>query len=117
MLARLLIVAGLAAFASLDRNPLVWLVAKIGLSPSPLERLFSLRGPFSGMTEATWQLTEFDFHASLRANVLTIPLLAAATLCVLTWTRPRMRTRRAEFGAAAALLAAAAVNNLAPRFF
>jgi hypothetical protein len=113
---RLLIVAGLAAFASIDRNPVVRLQAELGLSPSPLERLFGLRGPFSGMTEATWRLTELDVGASLRANVLTMPLLAAAACCILAWARPQLRTRRAELAAAAIMLAACLVNNLAPRF-
>lgn len=69
------------------------------------------------MTEATWRLTELDFGASLRANILTVPLLAAATFCIVTWTRPRMRTQRAELMVAAAALAATAVNNVAPRLF
>lgn len=110
---RLIIVAGLAAFASIDSNPLVRLQAQLGLSPSPLERLFGVRGPFSGMTEATWRLTELDLGASLRANVLAIPLLAAVTASILLWRRPRMRTRSHEMAVAAVALAAAAINNAA----
>lgn len=116
VLVRLAIVAALAAFASLDSNPLVRLQAEIGLSPSPLERFFGVRGPFSGMTEATWRLTELDLGGSLRANLLAIPLLGAVTLAILLWKRPRMRTRRHEVAAIGLALAAAAINNAAPAF-
>jgi hypothetical protein len=114
---RALIVAALAAFASLDRNPLVRLQAELGLSPSPLERLSGMRGPFSGMTESTWRLMQLDMGASLRANVLTVPLLALAAGCILLWARPRIRSRRHEIAVLMTLLAATAINNAATRLF
>lgn len=111
---RLALLAAFAAFAGLDHNPLVRFQAWVGLSPSPLERFFGLRGPFSGMTEATYRLVHLDLPASLQANVLTIPFLAAASWCLLAWKAPRMRSRRDEYVAFAILLAAIAINNLAP---
>jgi hypothetical protein len=110
---RLLLLASLIAFAGLDHNPLVRLEAWAGLSPSPLERFLGVKGPFSGMTEATYRLVHLDLAASLRANVLTIPLLAAAAWCLIAWTAPRLRTRGQEHLFFAGALAATAINNAA----
>jgi hypothetical protein len=104
----------LGLFASLERNPLVRLEAVLGLSPSPLERLLGMRGPFSGMTEATMRLVHLDIQGSLRANVLTIPFLGAVTLAVLFWSWPRMTSRRREYEVLGLALAATAVNNAVP---
>ena len=109
---RLLLLASLIAFAGLERNPLVRLEAWAGLSPSPLERYLGLKGPFSGMTEATYRLVHLDLSGSLRANVLTMPLLAAAAWCLMWWTAPRLRTRGQEYLFFAGALLAAAINNV-----
>jgi hypothetical protein len=111
---RLLLLAALIAFAGLDHNPLVRLEAWLGLSPSPLERFAGVRGPFSGMTEATYQLTHLNFGESLRANVLTLPLLLFATACLLLWRTPRLSTRRREYAFFAMAVGAGVINNLAP---
>lgn len=66
------------------------------------------------MTEATARLADLDLAGSLRANVLTVPLLAAATLAILLWKWPRIRTRRSELYVLAGAVAAIAVNNLVP---
>ncbi|MBV9881421.1 MAG: DUF2752 domain-containing protein [Sphingomonadaceae bacterium] len=109
---RLLLLAGLVAFAGLDHNPLVRFEAWAGLSPAPLERFFGLRGPFSGMTEASYRLVHLDLAGSLRANVLTVPLLAAAAWCLVLWTAPRLRTRGQEYLFLGGAVVAAAINNL-----
>jgi hypothetical protein len=106
----------LAAFASLDRNPVVRLEAKLGLSPSPLERLFGIRGLFSGMTEATYQLVRLNFGRSLESNILVVPVLGAITLCILLWTRPKLDTRRREIAFFTLVLAGVAINNVAPLY-
>lgn len=104
-------------FVRLDQNPLVRLEAVLGLSPSPLERLFGIRGPFSGMTEATYQLAHGHVGASLAANVLTIPFWAAVLAMILRWSAPRIATRRGEYVALAMIVAATIINNVAPRWF
>lgn len=111
---RLLLLAALIGFARLDHNPLVRLEARLGLSPSPLERFFGLRGPFSGMTEATYRLVHLDLAGSLRANILTVPLLAFVVWCLLRWTAPRLRMHRQELACLAIILAGTLINNLVP---
>lgn len=110
---RLCLIALLAAFASLDRNPVVRLEAALGLSPSPLER-FGIRGLFSGMTEATYQLVRLDFGRALAANILVVPVIGAIFLCILLWTKPKLDTRRRELIFFALVLAGIAINNVAP---
>jgi hypothetical protein len=104
----------LAAFAALDRNPVVWLEARLGLSPSPLERLFGIRGFFSGMTEATYRLTRLDLFGASRANILVYPFLAAVVAAILLWRRPRLTTRKQELAFFAVAVAGTAINNIVP---
>ena len=113
---RIVLIALLAAFAGLDRNPVVRLEAKLGLSPSPLERLFGIRGLFSGMTEATYQLVRLDLGRALAANILVVPVIAAFALCILLWTRPKLDSRRREIAFFALVLAGVAINNVAPLY-
>ena len=112
--ARLLLLGALAGFAALDHNPLVRLEAILGLSPSPLERLFGIRGFFSGMTEATYRLTRLDVIGAGQANILVFPVLAAAVTAILLWRWPKIRTRGQEFAVFAAAVAGTAINNIVP---
>jgi hypothetical protein len=94
--ARLVGAVGIIWFFSLDRNPLVRLEGRLGLSPCPLERYFHVKSAFSGMTEGVYQLVHMNFEASLRANCLS-PLAVLACLgIVITGYRPRIRGRRQE---------------------
>ena len=111
---RLLLLGALAAFAALDRNPLVWLEARLGLSPSPLERLFGIRGFFSGMTEATHRLTKLDLVGAGEANILVFPVIAATAAAILLWRRPRLSTRRQELAFFAVAVGGTAINNIVP---
>lgn len=111
---RLLLLGALAAFAALNDNPLVRLETRLGLSPSPLERLFGIRGFFSGMTEATHRLTRFDLVGAGQANILVYPVLAAAAAAILLWRRPRIRSRRDELAILAIAAAGTAINNIVP---
>jgi hypothetical protein len=111
---RLGLIALLAAFVSLDRNPVVRLEAKLGLSPSPLESLFGIRGLFSGMTEASYQLVRLDLGQALAANVLVIPVLGAMATCILLWSRPKLDSRKREILFFVLVLAGIAINNVAP---
>ncbi len=85
-----------------NENPLVRLEAWLGLSPSPLEKLFGIKGLFSGMTEEMFRLAHGEFWGSLQSNALT-PLAALAIIaCIVTGYRPRVGTGREEalfFGA------------------
>jgi hypothetical protein len=67
---RLMVLATLGWFISLDRNPLVRLEAVLGLSPSPLEKLFGVKGLFSGITEGMHRLVYGDVTGALAANIL-----------------------------------------------
>lgn len=109
--ARAAVLAGAWAFAALERNPVVRLEAWLGLSPSPLEKLIGIRGPFSGMTEGVHQLARGDLHAALAANVLTPFAVAVFVGVVASGRRPRLRTRAQEAGfLGAAVLATVFVN-------
>ena len=112
--ARLLLLGALAAVAALDNNPLVRLEAQLGLSPSPLERIFGIRGFFSGMTEATHRLTEFDLVGAAQANILVFPFLGACAAAILLWRRPRIRTRGQELAFLAAAVGGTVINNIVP---
>ena len=114
LLFRLLLVGLLAVLASLDRNPLVLLEAKLGLSPSPLERFFKIRGFFSGMTEAAHRLSRLDFVGAAQANLLVYPTIAAFALMILTWRAPKLRTRTQEFSFFEMVVAGTALNNVLP---
>ncbi len=67
----------IGVFASLQRNPLVRFEAILGLSPSPLERIFGIKGAFSGMTEGVFQLSRGHVVQAFQANVFSFafPLL------------------------------------------
>lgn len=86
-----------ALFVSLDRNPVVALIAKLGLSPSPLERLFGIKGMFSGMTEGMFRLVHGDIAGAIAANVLTPAFAVVFVSCVAIGYRPQIRTRQQEW--------------------
>ena len=83
-------------FVSLDRNPVVVLIAKLGLSPSPPERLFGVKGMFSGMTEGMFRLVHGDIAGAIAANVLTPAFAAVIVICVVVGYRPQIKTRKQE---------------------
>jgi hypothetical protein len=115
LLFRLCLLVALLWFVSLDRNPIVVLQSRLGLSPSPLERLFGIKGPFSGMTEGIHRLAHGDLSGAISANVVT-PFFAAITvMCVLIGYRPQVRTRRQEaLFFLAVILLSVLVNVAAP---
>ncbi|MEA3040768.1 MAG: hypothetical protein QOC65_257 [Sphingomonadales bacterium] len=114
MWVRATIVAFLAWFATIDYNPVVVLQARLGLSPSPLERLVGIRGMFSGMTEATHRLVHLEVLAAIRSNILVVPTLAAIVLCIVTWNAPKIDTRLREVCFFIIVIAGTAINNAAP---
>lgn len=84
-------------FVSLDRNPFVILLAKLGLSPSPLERIFGVKGLFCGMTEGMFRLSHGDLAGAMAANYLTPIFTGVVVACVLGNYRPQIQTRTQEF--------------------
>lgn len=83
-------------FLRLDHNPLVRIEAKLGLSPSPIEKLFGVKSLFSGMTEGLYQLTHFNLMKSIESNLLS-PLFFVLFLGFLfTGYRPRVKTKFEE---------------------
>jgi len=95
-LLRVALLLGATWFVSLDRNPVVVLIAKLGLSPSPLERLFGVKGMFSGMTEGMFRLVHGDIAGAIAANVLTPVFAAVFAICVVIGYRPQVKTRQQE---------------------
>lgn len=114
LILRILLLGLLGGFAALDDNPLVRLEAQLGLSPSPLERLFGVRGFFSGMTEAAHRLTRLDLANAARANLLVYPTCAAFAFMLLSWKAPSLTTRRQEFAFFGAIVAGTLLNNILP---
>lgn len=112
LLTRVGAILALIWIVSLEHNPLVKLEAWLGLSPSPLEKLFGIKGLFSGMTEGMLRLSHGDFRGSLQSNGLT-PLVALAVIgCIACGYRPRIRSRRDEVAFFTAVIALSVVVNL-----
>ncbi len=98
-------------FAAMSHNPVVRLEGRLGLSPSPLEKLAGIRGPFSGMTEGFYQLARGSVDGAVNANVLT-PLVALTMIaCISLWWRPRLVTRLQEATFFLAVVCATIVVN------
>ena len=96
LLFRLLLFFLLLLFFSLENNPLVRLEALIGLSPSPIEKIFGVKSLFSGMTEGVNQMAMFNIENALKANIfspLVIPLLL---LLFLRGKAPKIKTKKHE---------------------
>ena len=98
---------------SLEPNPLVALEARLGLSPAPLERFFHIRGPFSGLTEASVRLAHGEPWRATAAHSLVIPFWFAVVAMVVLWRFPRIRNRRQEYLFLGGGVAMTIVNNLA----
>ena len=93
---RIVLLGFLILFAYVDNNPLVKLVAQLGLSPSPIEKYIGVKSLFSGMTEGVHQIANLNFDAAIKANCfspLVIPLVA---YYLLTWRIPRVQNKKDE---------------------
>lgn len=113
LLARLGLVLAGWLFVSLEPNPLVVLEARLGLSPAPLERFFHIRGPFSGLTEASVRLAHGEPWRATAVHLLVIPWWIAVVAMVVWWRFPRIRNRRQEYLFLAGVVAVTIINNLA----
>ncbi len=110
--ARATVCAGIWCLVQMDRNPAVWAISVLGLSPAPLERFTGIKGPFSGMTEGVYQLANGNVAAALASNVLT-PLLPAMALCwAIAGYVPRIQHRRDESYALGFVIVGSILVNL-----
>jgi hypothetical protein len=97
LLWRFLLILMLAGFASMENNPVVKLEAMLGLSPSPIERLFGIKSLFSGMTEGVHQFVRMNLKLSIMSNLFAPFVMPIAIYCVLTWKIPKIDTRKKEY--------------------
>lgn len=94
---RLVLIIIVAVFAAIDNNPVVKLEAVLGLSPSPIERLFGVKSLFSGMTEGVHQFVRMDFESSIKANIFSPLVIPLISYVILAWRFPKLKTRRQEY--------------------
>lgn len=93
---RLLLLLFIVGFASIDKNPIIRLESIIGLSPSPIERMFGVKSLFSGMSEGVFQLLNFNLIAAINANILSPFVFFLFGYIVLTWNFPKVDTQKKE---------------------
>ncbi len=93
---RLSLLIFLLLFAYIENNPIVKLEARLGLSPSPIERLFGVKSLFSGMTEGVHQFVNLNFAASFKANPFAPLVLPFITYCCLFWWFPKIDSKNKE---------------------
>jgi hypothetical protein len=94
---RLFLIVAIAGFASIDNNPLVKLEAELGLSPSPIERIFSVKSLFSGMTEGVFQFIHMNIGASIQANIFAPLVIPLVSYSILAWRIPKVDTKKKEY--------------------
>jgi uncharacterized Tic20 family protein len=87
----------LIGFAFIDHNPFVRLEAVLGLSPSPIERLFGVKSLFSGMTEGVHQFVRFNLCASIKANIFSPAIIPMIIFFIFQWDTPKVDTRKKEY--------------------
>ena len=102
----------LVGFVSIENNPVVKLEAMLGLSPSPIERLFGIKSLFSGMTEGVHQFVRLNIKSSIRANVFAPFVTLIAIYSVLAWNTPKINTRKKEYIFFAVFIGLSVVVNI-----
>ena len=93
---RLLLFLLLLLFISIENNPLVRLEAIIGLSPSPIEKIFGVKSFFSGMTEGVHQMAILNLEGALNANIFSPLVLPLLLLLFIRGKIPKIKTRKHE---------------------
>lgn len=98
-------------FCALARNPIIYLEARLGLSPAPWERFTGFKTLFSGMSEAFHRIATGDVLGAFGANFLAPPFALALVFATLLWRWPRLTSRRDEtIFFATVLVASIAIN-------
>ena len=93
---RLLLFSLLLLFISIENNPLVRLEAIIGLSPSPIEKIFGVKSLLSGMTEGVHQMTFLNVQDALNANIFSPIVIPLLLLLFIRGKIPKIKTRKHE---------------------
>ena len=83
----------LLLFFSLENNPLVRLEAIIGLSPSPIEKIFGVKSLLSGMTEGVHQMAFLNVQDALNANIFSPIVIPLLLLLFIRGKIPKIKTR------------------------
>ena len=86
----------LLLFFSLENNPLVRLEAIIGLSPSPIEKIFGVKSLLSGMTEGVHQMAFLNVQDALNANIFSPIVIPLLLLLFIRGKIPKIKTRKHE---------------------
>ncbi len=102
----------LLGLASIDNNPLVKLEAKLGLSPAPLEKFFSIKSLFSGMTEGVHQFTRLNIEEAIKANIFSPFVIPLVVFVILTWRIPKLDTSNKEYVFFASFIGLSVIVNL-----
>lgn len=97
LIRRLFLIVAIAGFTSIDNNPLVRLEAGLGLSPSPIERIFGVKSLFSGMTEGVFQFIHMNIECSTQANIFAPLVIPFLTYGILAWKIPKVDTKKKEY--------------------
>lgn len=79
-----------------DPNPLVQMQAELGLSPSPLERIFGIKSAFSGMTEGVFRLFKLDLIGSFKSNPFSPLIVILGVVFVISGQIPRFHDKKEE---------------------
>ena len=93
---RLLLFLLLLLFISIENNPLVRLEAIIGLSPSPIEKIFGVKSLLSGMTEGVHQMAFLNVQDALNANIFSPLVMPLLLLLFIRGKIPKIKTRKHE---------------------
>ena len=94
---RIILIISISIFAYIENNPFVRLEAKLGLSPSPLERYLGVKSLFSGMTEGVHQLFHLNIYESVQANIFSPLVVFVLIYFISTWKFPKLDTIRKEY--------------------
>ncbi|MDC2989387.1 DUF2752 domain-containing protein [Gammaproteobacteria bacterium] len=68
----------------------------LGLSPSPIEKIFGVKSLFSGMTEGVYQILNFDIAQAVAANVLSPIIIPLALIYTIRGSVPKIDTKSKE---------------------
>jgi len=99
-------------FVNMENNPLVKLEAKLGLSPSPIERIFGIKSFFSGMTEGVHQIANLNFYNAIQANIFSPIIVLLFIYFWITWDIPKIDTRKKEVTFFSVFILCSVVVNL-----
>ncbi len=110
---RFFLIIAIVGFASIDNNPLVKFEAELGLSPSPIEKIFGVKSFFSGMTEGVFQFIHMNIEASIQANIFAPLVVPFVFYSILTWSFPKIDTKKKEYAFFSVFILLSIIVNIA----